>query len=65
MKCPHCHKEIGTIRRTYFIEEKDNRFYVYYLEISPVQTLFDVSRSREDAEQAIVDHKAGKHSTQQ
>ena len=51
-------------KRTYYIEEKDGRYYVYYLQFAPVQTLFDVSRTREQAEQAVKDHKAGKHSTQ-
>jgi len=48
----------------YHIEEKDSRFYVYYLRFAPVDTLFDVSHTREEAEQAIRDHKAGKHATQ-
>jgi hypothetical protein len=49
---------------TYYIEEKDGRYYVYYLQVAPVETLFDVARTREQAEQAIKDHEAGKHATQ-
>jgi hypothetical protein len=49
----------------YNIEEKDGRYYVYYLQIAPVNTLFEVARTREQAEQAIKDHKEGRHSTQE
>jgi len=48
----------------YYVEEKDGRYYVYYLQVAPVKTLFDIARTREHAEQAIKDHKEGKHSTQ-
>ena len=51
-------------KRTYYIEEKDGLFYAYYTRVMPVETLFDVSRTREQAEQAIEDHKAGTNSTQ-
>jgi hypothetical protein len=54
-----------TSRRTYYIEEKDGRYYVYYLQYAPVQTLFEVAHTRDEAEQAIKDHKDGKHSTQE
>ncbi len=51
--------------RTYLIEPQANgRFYVYYLTFAPVQTLFDIKSTREEAEQAVQEHKAGKHSTQ-
>ncbi len=48
----------------YYIREERGRFYVYRLEYAPVETLFDIKQTREEAEQAIKDHKAGKHSTQ-
>lgn len=51
-------------QRTYYIEEKNGRFYVYYLEFAPVETLFDVKPTQAEAEQAVEDHKAGKHPTQ-
>ena len=50
--------------RTYYFEETDGRYYVYYVQIAPVQTLFDVLRTREQVAQAIQDHKDGKHETQ-
>ena len=56
--------ENSTPRLTYYVEEKDGRCYVYYLQVAPVETLFDVVRTREQAEQAIKDHKDGKHPTQ-
>ncbi len=52
-------------KRTYYIREESGRFYVYYLVIAPVETLFEVARTREEAEKAIKDHKDGKHSTQE
>lgn len=48
----------------YHIEEKDGRFYVRYFQVAPVDTLFDVTHTREEAEQAIKDHMLGKHGTQ-
>jgi hypothetical protein len=48
----------------YHIEEKEGHHYVYYLQYTPVETLFDVTKTREQAEQAIKDHKDGKHPTQ-
>lgn len=51
-------------KRTYYIEEEEGRYYVYYLYVAPTRTLFEIARTREDAEQAIQDHKNGKHSTQ-
>lgn len=51
-------------RLTYIIEEKEGRFYVWHLQYAPVQTIFDITHTREEAEQAIKDHKEGKHSTQ-
>ena len=53
-----------TQKLTYYIEEKDGRFYAYYMRVVPVETLFDVSSTLEQAKQAIEDHKANKHSTQ-
>ena len=58
-------KKYPAPKRVYYIEEKDGRYYVYYLQYAPVETLFDVSRTREQAEQAIKDHKDGKHATQE
>lgn len=49
----------------YYFEEKGGRYYVYYLQVAPVTTLFEVAKTREQAEQAIKDHKDGKHSTQE
>ena len=64
MKCPHCHKEISKTGVTYYSAEKDGRFYVYYLQVAPIETLFEIVSTQEQAEQAIEDHKSGKHSTQ-
>ena len=50
--------------KTYYIREENGRYYVYYLTFSPVETLFDVKHTREDAAQAIQEHKDGKHDTQ-
>ena len=50
--------------KTYYIREENGRFYVYCLTISPVENLFDIKSTREDAEQAIQEHKDGKHDTQ-
>ena len=58
-------KKYQTPKKTYYIEEKDGRCYVYYLTLAPVETLFDITHTRDKAEQAIKDHKAGKHSTQE
>jgi hypothetical protein len=50
---------------TYDVEEKENgRYYVHYVKLAVVKSLFDITDTREEAEQAIKDHKAGKHSTQ-
>ena len=52
------------LKGTYYIEEKEGRFYVYYLRVAPVHTLFDITPTRAAAEKAIVEHKQGKHATQ-
>jgi len=53
------------MKKIYFIEEKRERFYVYYLgDCGPMKTLFDVSKTREDAEKAIAEHRQGEHATQ-
>ena len=54
----------NTSKLTYHIEESNGRFYVYCLQVAPVNTLFEIAHTREEAEQAIKDHKTGKHSTQ-
>ena len=53
-----------TPKPVYYIREESGRFYVYYLQWAPVETLFDIAHTRAYAEQAIRDHKAGKHPTQ-
>lgn len=50
--------------RVYVIREEGGRFYVLYLTVAPVETIFDVKLTREEAEKSIKDHKAGKHGTQ-
>lgn len=60
-------KKIKTLRKpqmVYHIQEEHGRFYVYYFQVAPVDTLFDIVNTREEAEQAIEQHKVGKHSTQ-
>jgi hypothetical protein len=61
--------------RTYYVEEKTvgramARYYAYYINgVLPsgevVVTLFDISDTREKAEEAIEQHKCGAHPTQQ
>ena len=63
MKCPHCKKEIKQ-ELAYFIREENKRFYVYYFQVAPVETLFDIKSTYEEAEQAVTEHKKGRHSTQ-
>jgi len=50
----------------YWIEEKNNIFYVYYWKSNQgiVITLFHTAHTYEEAEQAIKDHKEKKHPTQ-
>jgi len=50
--------------RAYYVREEGGRYYIYYLEFSPVETLFDIKHTREEAAQAIKEHKDGKHDTQ-
>jgi hypothetical protein len=52
------------LRKMYFIEEDGKHFYVFYVQLGPVKTLFDVKSTREEAEQAIREHKEGRHPTQ-
>ena len=51
-------------RLTYQIREEYGRYYVVYLRYAPVETIFDVTHTLEEAEKAIEDHKQGKHGTQ-
>jgi hypothetical protein len=56
-------KEVKS-KPVYYIREENGRYYVYRLQYAPVETLFEIAHTREEAEKAIRDHKAGKHSTQ-
>ena len=45
-------------------EEREGRFYVYYISLAPTKTLFDIAPTKAQAEKAIKDHKSGQHPTQ-
>jgi hypothetical protein len=58
-------KKSNEPQKIYYVREERGRYYVYCLQYAPVETLFHIAISREDAEQAIRDHKEGKHNTQE
>lgn len=49
----------------YYFVVTNGRYYVYCLQFAPVETLFDIKPTQEEAEQAIKDYKEGKHPTQE
>jgi len=49
---------------TYYIEAKRGRFYIHYVQLAPVDTIFGIAWTREEAEKEIEEHKAGTHPTQ-
>ena len=53
-----------TSKKTYYFREENGRYYVCYLRYAAVETLFDIVRTREEAEKAIQLHKEGRHATQ-